>query len=41
MICRYAHLAPGHQQAAVEKLVAGPSATRTATGEKDVLGYVQ
>ena len=32
MTCRYAHLAPGHQQAAVEMLVA-PSATTTATGE--------
>jgi site-specific recombinase XerD len=31
MTCRYAHLAPGHQQAAVEKLLAEPSATRTAT----------
>jgi site-specific recombinase XerD len=31
MTCRYAHLAPGHQQAAVEKLV--PSATTTATGQ--------
>jgi len=32
MTCRYAHLAPGHQQTAVEKLVE-PSATRSATGE--------
>jgi integrase len=32
MTMRYAHLAPGHQQTAVEKLIA-PSATTTATGE--------
>jgi len=32
MTCRYAHLAPGHQQAAVEKLVGTlPSAPTTAT----------
>jgi site-specific recombinase XerD len=34
MTCRYAHLAPGHQQSAVEKLIA-PSATTTATGENE------
>jgi site-specific recombinase XerD len=32
MTCRYAHLTPGHHQAAVEMLVA-PSAPTTATGE--------
>jgi len=32
MTMRYAHLAPGHQQTAVEKLIA-PSATTTATDE--------
>jgi site-specific recombinase XerD len=37
MTCRYAHLAQGHQQAAIEKLVAVEStATRTATGELEV-----
>jgi hypothetical protein len=34
MTCRYAHLTPGHQQSAVEKLIA-PSATTTATGENE------
>jgi len=34
MTMRYAHLAPGHQQAAVEKLIA-PSATTTATWKID------
>jgi len=38
MTCRYAHLAPSHQQAALEKLVVpvrrkSRSATTTATGQ--------
>jgi integrase len=44
MTCRYAHLAPGHEQTAIELLVrksaspkrkrtAGPTATTTATGQ--------
>src|SRR2546426_10644215 len=42
MTCRYAHLAPSHQQAAVEKLVAvEPSATTTATEGVEVAGNVR
>lgn len=42
MTCRYAHLAPEHQAAAVEKLVTPePTATTTATEPEKVLGYVQ
>lgn len=32
MTVRYAHLAPGHQQEAIERLTAGPTSTRTSTG---------
>jgi site-specific recombinase XerD len=42
MTCRYAHLAPAHEQTAVEKLV--PSATKTATGDfqgNEEIGRVQ
>jgi integrase len=39
MTMRYAHLAPDHQLAAVEKLEA--TATKTATSAEPVLGYTQ
>ena len=39
MTMRYAHLAPDHQLAAVEKL--DTTATRTATSAEPVLGYMQ
>ena len=39
MTMRYAHLAPDHQRAAVEKLE--PTATTTATGARPLVGYVQ
>ncbi len=39
MTMRYAHLAPDHQRAAVERLE--PTATKTATGAEAVLAYVQ
>lgn len=39
MTMRYAHLAPDHQRAAVDRLE--PTATRTATEPKPVLAYVQ
>jgi site-specific recombinase XerD len=35
MTMRYAHLAPAHQLSAVEKLVPGASATRSATDEQE------
>jgi len=35
MTCRYAHLAPGHQHTAIEKLVTFSTATTSATGEID------
>jgi integrase len=39
MTMRYAHLAPDHQLAAVQKLEA--TATKTATGIQPMVGYVQ
>jgi integrase len=39
MTMRYAHLAPDHQRAAVERLEA--TATKTATAPEPVVGYVQ